>query len=259
MPTDPTAGLAERVVAALTADGALEEGSYTVVLSRRKRAMVDTRDDGHHILRIVATSTPEKMVAFIRANRAVLEEHARHNREIAPQHPALRLADGEQFRVLGQPAALRLSPSPAPAVRGGAIVLGEADLDDRGAQAVVDWYRDFGLDWMQANAPALWSRISPGRPMPRLAVRDLGKRREGLFEPDEFRVTLHWRAFQADARLVQYALAHELAHAARPAGKPHGPGFWRCVEGALPDARALHKDFLAAMRKVWVGDLRDIA
>ncbi|MFF4344733.1 YgjP-like metallopeptidase domain-containing protein [Kitasatospora sp. NPDC001540] len=255
MSTEPTTDLATRVAQAIAADGALAEGSYSVVLSRRRRASVDTLADGRHVVRILATSTPEKIAKFIRDNRATLEEHARRNREAAPRRPALRLEDGEIFQLLGQPSVLRLSPSPALATDGPVMLLPRADLDRRGVHSVIDWYRDFGLAWMNSQAPALWSRLAPQGPLPTLAVRDLGKRREGLFEDGPFRVTLHWRIFQLDARLVEYALAHELAHAARPAGPSHGPRFWRCLESALPDARARHRDLLAEARTLWTGDI----
>ncbi|SEM72555.1 YgjP-like metallopeptidase domain-containing protein [Streptacidiphilus jiangxiensis] len=257
MPTDLTAGLADRVAEALAADGTLKEGSYSVVLSRRKRAVVETRADGHHVVRIVATSTPEKIVRFVRANRTALEENARRIREAAPQRPAKQLRDGEVFQLLGRPVALRPTASPADPAPAGAMLLDAAELERRGARAVIDWYCDFGLGWMHSTAPALWSRLAPGRPLPTLAVRDLGKRREGLFEDGPFRATLHWRVFQLDAVLVEYALAHELAHAARPPGASHGPGFWRCLQGALPDARARHRDLLVAARTAWVGDLTE--
>lgn len=42
----------------------------------------------------------------------------------------------------------------------------------------------------------------------------------------------NWKILQLPVQLVDYVVVHELVHLIEP---HHGPGFWECVERALPD------------------------
>jgi predicted metal-dependent hydrolase len=63
-----------------------------------------------------------------------------------------------------------------------------------------------------------------------LRVLPLGYR-WGSCRPDG-RVNIHWAAMQLPPDLVDYVLAHEVAHLLRP---DHSSEFWRLVERAMPD------------------------
>jgi hypothetical protein len=106
--------------------------------------------------------------------------------------------------------ALQLATTPPWSPQVDTMVLNSADVARRGAQAAVEWYSQRGLEWIQDAAPALWRRLAPGGPVPPLAVRDLGMRREGLYEEKRDLATLHWRVFQLDvpwlSRLQSVAL-----------------------------------------------------
>ncbi len=60
-------------------------------------------------------------------------------------------------------------------------------------------------------------------------------RRDGL-------IRLNWRLVFLDARLVEYVLAHELAHTVQ---MNHSPKFWLVVEQLCPDYRSLRKQMRA--------------
>jgi hypothetical protein len=137
------------------------------------------------------------------------------------------------------------------------MLVDAADVDQRGAQAVIDWYRRRGVEWMEGAGPGLWHLVGAPERLPELAVRDLGRRREGLYDGIRRRVTLHWRVFQLDAPLVEYALCHELTHGTRPPGTSHGPEFWRRLCGALPDALERHRTLRQTARFSWSGDVED--
>ncbi|MFJ8752268.1 YgjP-like metallopeptidase domain-containing protein [Streptomyces sp. NPDC102441] len=258
-----TAALICEIAVALEADGILTPGSFDVVVShRRTRHALTTRLDGRHIVRILPTSTAVEIVRFVRQNSSLLESNARRLAERAPRHPAKHLADGCKLTWLGSAVRLHLVDTPVQvhlrlrADGTGLLVAYRGDVARLGAQPVIDWYCRAGLAWLQATAPARWSRLRTRRQLPALAVRDVGSRYGGGYEEHAHQLTLHWAVFQLPPALLEYTLVHELVHATRPGGRSHGPGFRARLLRALPDAPTRHRQFKAAFRVLWIGDTR---
>jgi predicted metal-dependent hydrolase len=47
-------------------------------------------------------------------------------------------------------------------------------------------------------------------------------------------ILFNWKLLQLPVRLADYVIVHELIHLVEP---NHGSGFWRALEGAMPDWR----------------------
>ncbi|MER7690544.1 YgjP-like metallopeptidase domain-containing protein [Streptomyces sp. NPDC097610] len=252
------------ITAALEADGTLGVGTFDVVMShRRARHALTTQLNGRRIVRVVPTSTPGEIIRFVRQNASRLELHAQRMAERAPLHPDKHLADGCKLTWLGTPVRLYLVDTPVPVhlrqgVGAGLLVAYRGDITRQGARPIIDWYARAGRVWLETAAPARWSRLRTRRPLPQLAVRDLG-RRGGIYQEHAHELTLHWAVFQLPPLLLEYVLVHELVHGTRPRGRSHGPEFRVRLRRALPDAPARHEQFKAAFRLLWVGDTRQIA
>ncbi|KUO21601.1 hypothetical protein AQJ91_08385 [Streptomyces dysideae] len=63
-------------------------------------------------------------------------------------------------------------------------------------------------------------------------------------------MALHWAVFQLPAHLVDYVIAHELAHI-KIAG--HGPDYWTLLRRAIPDCEARKEELDDLGRRLWLG------
>jgi predicted metal-dependent hydrolase len=86
-----------------------------------------------------------------------------------------------------------------------------------------------------------------------IEVRDLGYRWGSLSKADL--VNFHWATIQLPPRLVDYVIAHELAHIHQP---HHTPDFWLCVERALPTFQAAKTDLARRGARLWLGDAQSM-
>ncbi len=139
---------------------------------------------------------------------------------------------GEGFSYLGRSYRLRVvteSPVPVRLVRRRLEL--RRDCVDDAADHLARWYRRAGESWLHKRLESWAQRMAA--PVSELRVLPLGFR-WGSCTPDR-KVNIHWAAMQLPPDLVDYVLAHELAHLHRP---DHSPAFWRLVERAMPDYEA---------------------
>jgi predicted metal-dependent hydrolase len=128
----------------------------------------------------------------------------RIRRESAPSLQLVRIGDGE-IRVSGNPAYLALR------VRDHLVAAARAELAPR--------------------ARRLAARI--GREVARVNVRDT-KSRWGSCS-GQGNLSFSWRLILAPEPVLDYVVAHEVAHLAE---MNHGPRFWRLVESLAPGSAA---------------------
>ncbi len=64
------------------------------------------------------------------------------------------------------------------------------------------------------------------------------------------RVRIHWATMQLRPRLVEYVLAHELAHLREP---NHGPAFWQALGRAMPDFEQRKSALAEVGTSIWMG------
>ncbi|WP_435583463.1 YgjP-like metallopeptidase domain-containing protein [Amycolatopsis thermoflava] len=87
------------------------------------------------------------------------------------------------------------------------------------------------------------------------AVRDLGRRRWGIYEgPPKHTTTLHWAVFGVPLRLIEYVLVHEQAHATQPSGAAHGRACKRQMYLWMPDWQRRRTALAEVGRHAWLGD-----
>lgn len=272
-------------------DGAvLEAGDLRVgvrVTARRRRLGLTVERDGSVVLRAPEDCAVERAEAFLAGNRKWIDDKLLVRASRQPLHSVRAFRNGETYRYLGrhyrllvewgagaearsgepltgqpagQSAAVRLS--------GGRLRLaGHAAVDPvRARRAIAGWYTRSGLRWARGRLQPWAARMEV--PEPRIEVRDIGRRWGTYRAPretaaagcapvndgqgDHGTVALHWAVFQLPIRLVDYVIAHELAHA-RVAG--HGSDYWRLLRRAMPEC-GRHKAELDELgRRVWMGDV----
>ncbi|WP_308405503.1 M48 family metallopeptidase [Streptomyces tardus] len=236
------------------------EATVSVTRERRRLGLTIERD-GRLVVRTPLGAGFDAVDRFVRENRRWIDAKLELWRRHRPLNSAPRLAEGELFRYLGREYRLALTEASAPPapVR---LVAGQFLLDARVAEDPVlarahlrRWYREAGADWSRGRLQPWAGRMEVAEP--RLVVRDVGKR-WGTYraapEPGGSPgvMALHWGLFQLPPRLIDYVIAHELAHI-RVSG--HGPDYWRLLRRAIPECESLKAELDEMGRHVWLGDL----
>jgi predicted metal-dependent hydrolase len=255
-----------------------EDGSVVVdgrelrvrISARRRRIGLTVERDRTLTLHVPRGCGLQRVREFVRGSSAWIDDKTRLSEERRQLHPVRTLRSGEIHRYLGRDYRLLYvdeeqtagrdpsrpgSTAEAPPVR---LVAGRFRVDRSVAEdpalvraALADWYIRAGQRWTCGRLQPWAARMDV--PEPEVRVRDLGHRwgsyRAG---PGNGVISLHWATFQLPIHLVDYVIAHELAHV-RVAG--HDPDYWRLLGRALPECRRLKTELDELGRRVWMGDL----
>ncbi|MFF8993062.1 M48 family metallopeptidase [Streptomyces sp. NPDC014983] len=228
--------------------------------ARRKRLALTVEPDATLTLHVPQGCPRVDAEGFVRIHREWVVSKLGQRERTRALNPAKRLSEGEVFRYLGRTYRLAVSDAAPEDGRArlvaGRLVIARKHAEDtaEGRTALVDWYCRVGRSWA-ANRLQPWAaRMAVGEP--ELDVRELGQK-WGAYQPGKGangrgRMSLGWPLFQLPMHLVDYVVAHELAHVKVPG---HGADFWRLVRFALPeyDERRAELDELG--RRMWMGEI----
>ena len=165
-------------------------------------------------------------------------EHAKRRERLS-----VRWEDGGTVAYLGRDLTMSIAPGDAPAVR----LDGETLWIALPPGADAEQLRDAVQAWLQARARELFEQRLPiyverlGRAPTRWSL-SAARTRWGSCAPDGS-IRLNWRLVHFPLDIVDYVIAHELAHLRE---MNHGPRFWATVQTLLPGfeaARRKLKDF----------------
>ncbi|MCA1185934.1 M48 family metallopeptidase [Saccharopolyspora sp. 6T] len=123
-----------------------------------------------------------------------------------------------------------------------------------GRAAMVNWYCRVGQNWAAGRLQPWAARM--GVAEPEFTVCDLGGQ-WGRYTPADSnhspgRMSLGWPLFQLPMHLVDYAVAHELAHVRIPG---HRADFWRLLAQALPEWAERRAELDELGRRLWMGEI----
>jgi predicted metal-dependent hydrolase len=148
--------------------------------------------------------------------------------------PAPRVwRDGELIEYLGRQLRLELSAAAVSLtqLRDGDVLwlsLPEPHEAEAVREALVKWYRRHAQTHFRARVGHFSARL--GIAEPRVFLSNAQTRWGSCNAEREVR--LNWRLIQAAPHVVDYVVAHELAHLKE---MNHSPRFWRVVERLCPD------------------------
>ncbi len=148
--------------------------------------------------------------------------------------------DGACLPLFGQTLILRLRP-----VRSIRWVCGEQGEElvlpegERTASALRRALQARALDWHRQRVAALCGRLD----LPAPAVRLTSARTRWGSCSSRSGIRLHWRLIHLPPTLIDYVVAHEVAHLVE---MNHSPRFWAVVEALYPDWRAARRQLRAA-------------
>ena len=205
--------------------------SYRFRRARRRSIGILIDDDG---LRVAAPAhTPiAEVEAFIREKaRWVLQKLSKWR--AAPKPPVVNWSDGATIALLGAPVTVELLPGRGGiSLENGRLGIGLAPRAEPAA------LRKRGIAWIKERARALLGErlalyaASLGVPTPALALSN-ARKQWGLCREDG-QVRLNWRLIHLPLPLIDYVVAHELAHLRE---MNHSARFWAVVGRLYPDYR----------------------
>jgi predicted metal-dependent hydrolase len=226
---------------------------------RRRRAGIQVNPGGGVTVLIPPTAAPEQVARFVGSHRRWITEKVDSATQLAPDHAVKEFVDGEEFDLLGRRYRLQLgdaSPAAAaqlPLITPDGVLTARRQRPELARRAVIGLYQQAGLAWLRREGRhyELDGHITGLN----YAVRDLGRRRWGIYEgPPKHRTTLHWAVFGLPMRLIEYVLVHEQAHATQPSGAAHGRAWKRQMYLWMPDWQYRKAELAEVGRHAWLGD-----
>ena len=158
-----------------------------------------------------------------------LAEWQRHEQRRLDMQP--RWEHGATVRLLGEPLSLRIDTETDGVIRDGALLrvglppdAGSEQLKDR----VEAWLREQARAIFAERIPVFSQKL--GRAPTRWALSS-ARTRWGSCNPDGS-IRLNWRLVHFPHEVIDYVIAHEMAHLAE---LNHGPRFWSTVGDLFPD------------------------
>jgi predicted metal-dependent hydrolase len=218
-----------------------------------RRAKLTIERDGSLQLRAAEDVGTDELQAFLASKREWIYKKLAEKETLQHEPITKELVDGEGFLYLGRSHRLQITATDDERVRldRGRLVL-PAPLRGDGYQHIVTWYQSRGTAWLRPRVVSWASRlrVEPGI----LEVADLGHKWGAASAGG--RVRIHWAAMQLSPPLIDYVLAHELAHIREA---HHGPAFWQLLARSLPDYEARKAELAGAGSRLWLGALSDQA
>jgi predicted metal-dependent hydrolase len=201
---------------------------YTVKRSRKRRRIVITIDEDGIRVGAPWRASDRSIVEVLSENAEwVLKTAHEWQRRRAPKP---KWCDGERLSYLGAPLVLRLRNTVAPAVfeNGELWITGDPSDPAKVAAEVRRWLAERALHLFRERAHSFAGRLGIGVPAVHLSN---ARTRWGSCNANG-NVRINWRLVQMPLELVDYVVAHELAHLLQ---MNHSERFWRTVARIYPD------------------------
>lgn len=149
--------------------------------------------------------------------------------------PAMQWVDGASLLWLGEQITLEIIPAARnsrPRLEQGILSLTTTNIDDHAsiARRVVQWYHKQAMEDFARRLQLLATKL--GEPLPPLALSNARTRWGSCNSRREIR--LNWRLIQAKPSIINYVIAHELAHLRE---MNHSARFWAVVASIYPEYR----------------------
>lgn len=212
--------------------------------SRRARLTIEA--DGSLRLQAAEDVATDELRQFLASKREWVYRKLAE-KEVLQQQPVTKeLVDGEGFLYLGRSHRLKISDVEGTVrLERGRLVL-PRQLAEAGEARLISWYQRCGEAWLRPRVRS-WAARLRIQPMA-IEVADLGHKWGSATA--ENRVRIHWATLQLSPALVDYVLAHELAHLREP---HHGPDFWQLLGRVMPDYSERKQELAERGAGLWFG------
>lgn len=200
---------------------------------RRKTVSIYVERDGSVTVRVPDHLAGAEIEALLEKKRAWIYRAMAEWEDLNGSRVEREFVNGESFPYLGRSYRLKwVDEQEVPLqLKGGYFLLRrDAKTASNPAAAFRAFYREKGRQRIPERLQYFAGQL--GVEVKSVRVMELKNRWASLSAKGNLNV--HWRCMMAPARVLDYILVHELAHAVVPS---HSDAFWREVEKVLPDYR----------------------
>ncbi len=213
-----------------------------------RTAKLTIEADGSLRLRAAGDVATDELTRFLASKRDWVYRKLAE-REVLQHEPVTKeLVDGEGFLYLGRSQRLKLAETDGGVrLERGRLVM-PRQLASDGPAHLIAWYQRCGETWLRPRVRS-WAerlRVEPGA----VEVADLGHKWGSATAGR--RVRIHWATLQLSPQLVDYVLAHELAHLREA---HHGPAFWQLLARVMPDHDERKRELAQRGARLWFGGM----
>ena len=213
--------------------------AYTLVRShRRKTASIYVERDGSVTVRVPDNLADAEIETLIEGKRYWIHKHLTEWRELNAAQVVREYVNGEGFLYLGRSYRLQwVDDQTVPLLLKGGYFLLRRDPKTQADPAQA--FKAFYQEQAHAKVPERVARFAPafGVEIPEVHIMDLGYRwasASAVAAEGKGRLNFHWRCMMAPLTVLEYIVAHELAHLLVP---DHSPAFWSELDKVMPDYR----------------------
>lgn len=218
---------------------------YRIVRSHRQKTVAVGIDAVEGVRVRAPRSTPvSKLDQIVHRKAKWIVERRRRHEDLPPTPSAREFVSGETFLYLGRQYRLKVvrregsNPVGVRLVGGHLVVAqpgGRSSRKSETRKLLEEWYRARARDRLPGRVPTWAEKL--GLEPTAVLIREQRKRWGSADTRGVVR--LNWRVVQAPQRLVDYVLAHELAHLRF---RDHTREFWATVGAVMPDYEGRRED-----------------
>lgn len=210
--------------------------------ARRKTLGLTVDRGGELIIHCPESAAADDLTRWTRSKLLWVQGKLALKEELTPLVRAPEFVSGENFSYLGRNYRLTLIPCQAEALRfDGQRFLLRRDAASTGTAYFRRWYIEQGQARLAERAE--WLSRRTGQPPTAVRVRDLGFRWGSCGKGST--LLFNWKLLQLSMRLVDYVIAHELAHLLEP---HHTPEFWSVLGRVMPDWKQRKEELRVQVR-----------
>lgn len=213
-----------------------------------RKAKLTIEADGSLRLRAGGDVATDELTRFLASKRDWVYRKLAEKEVLQHEPVTKELVDGEGFLYLGRSHRLKLAETDgAVRLERGRLVM-PSEIASDGPAHLIAWYQRCGETWLRPRVRS-WAerlRVEPGA----VEVADLGHKWGSATAGR--RVRIHWATLQLSPQLVDYVLAHELAHLREA---HHGPAFWQLLARVMPDYDERKRELAQRGAGLWFGGM----
>ncbi len=206
--------------------------------ARRRRLAVRIGTGGAVTVLAPERASERAIEAFLAQCRNWIESRRAEVRERLAQSPPKRFVEGERFLLRGEPCELGFSPSLTGEVRriGNWLVAPVGwEGSERLARLLTGFFRAEAQQFLEARTRARAAEL--GICLGRIGITSAAHRWGSCSRGCD--VNFSWRLIQCPPSLIDYVIAHELAHTRE---MNHSPRFYAVLNGFLPEWRERQRE-----------------
>lgn len=201
--------------------------NYKIIYSTRRTITITVERDRSVVVRAPEGTHADRINEIVERKRHWVFQKQRHSQKYSKGRRLKEFVSGESVLYLGRSYRLEIVEASKPSVnlRGKFIVCGASKADSR--DCFRTWFIERAKEVLPPRADKMARNI--GVSFRRLMISDL-RYRWGSCTPRD-RLNINWRLVKAPMLVVDYVIAHELAHLVE---SNHTPRFWNVVRAQVP-------------------------